>query len=313
MNKCKIILILCLCIPGLTLASPNAVVFDQVVWENALKNFQKTFTCKGCNPKHVELITKAQINPTAIRFKFLNILWSAPSTNKLAEYTTKDSIKKVDNFIKENKEDLCRTYQDTKVDPMILTSLLYIETLFGSENIPWFQALDSIISLALLDDDGFADHVIEKLTPQMSIYDKFKNDPQRWKNYDWKKRAKWIAGDWIKHLEAYLQIAHMQGWDEQKVVTMKSSWAGAIGYSQFMPATALPYFQEEKTLDFWEWKDSFKLTSMYLRDKGFTKDAEKALAAYNSPKWYRDTITHLSHIMNKKHPDLCTAASSAGG
>lgn len=289
----------------------NAIDFSPNLWKQALQTVQKQLACSDCKNDHVSLISQTPINTKAIELKFLNILESGPSTNRLLEYTTPSSIKKVETFMKEHQQNLCVIYGETNVDPTVVTSLLYMETLFGSDDIPWFKAIDSIVSLAALGDPVFAHHVIETLKPKMKIYKRYRENPKKWNQYDWAKRAKWISGDWMMHLRAYLRIAKMQNWDANKVQTMKSSWAGAVGYSQFMPNTALPYFQEEKTLNFWEWKDSFKLTSMYLRDKGFAKNRDKALESYNSPKWYRDTITHLSHIMRHKHPDFCSADSGS--
>jgi membrane-bound lytic murein transglycosylase B len=279
--------------------------FDETKWEKAKAALIQKFQCPACKPEHIALIQKAQLNPTAIRYKYTNILWSAPSTNRLQEYMTKETLKKVGAFVDEHEQDLCKTYDQTNVDPMVVTSLLYMETLFGSDDIPWFKALNSIVSLAVLSEDEFADDVIKTLMPKLKSYDKYKANPKKWSTYDWQKRAKWIAGDWTKHLVAYLTIANLQNWSDEKVLTMKSSWAGAIGYSQFMPNTALPYFEEQKTLDFWQWPDSFMLTSLYLRDKGFAKNRDRALEAYNAPKWYRDTITHQAHVMRKKHPHFC--------
>ncbi|MEZ4820053.1 MAG: lytic murein transglycosylase [Bdellovibrionota bacterium] len=279
--------------------------FNQGLWEKALTTVEKNLNCSDCKSEHVKLIRQTKINSRAIELKFLNILESGPTTNRLLEYTTPDSIKKVESFMQEHRENLCVSYSETKVDPAVVTALLYMETLFGSEDIPWFKAMDSIVSLAALEDPVFAFHVIETLKPSMQKYKKYRDDPKKWDAYDWNKRAKWIAEDWQMHLRAFFRIAKMQKWKSDKVKSMKSSWAGALGYSQFMPNTALPYFKEDKELDFWVWKDSFRLTSMYLRDEGFAKDTQKALEAYNSPKWYRDTIIHLSHIMRHKHPDFC--------
>ncbi|MCB0272688.1 MAG: lytic murein transglycosylase [Bdellovibrionales bacterium] len=282
-----------------------AVEFDSTRFDQALKSLETNINCASCKKEHVHLIKKAKMNERAIELKFLNILESGPSTNRLLEYTTPASIQKVEDFMKEHHDGLCHAYQKTNVDPTVVTALMYMETLFGSDAIPWFGAMDSIVSLAALEDEKFASHVIEVLTPKMKIYKRYRENPTKWNNYDWNARAKWIAADWKKHLQAYLLIADLQRWPKQKVLDMKSSWAGAIGYSQFMPATALPYIKEQKAIDFWQWPDSFLLTSMYLQDEGFSNDTQKALEAYNSPKWYRDTILHLSHIMRHKHPDFC--------
>jgi|GEM_PF-4593243 len=299
-------IVLFLCCVCLTDAS-YGIEFDEALWKNAIMHVRYSLDCKTCPKGYLDLIdTKSiKINEKAISLKFLNILESGPSNNRLEEYTTKASQTKVSNFLAKHQPKLCDAFSKTQVDPIVVTSLLYMETLFGSEDIPWFKALESLVSLAALSETNFAREVISKLKPRMKIYKKYRNNPKKWQPYDWEARAKKIAADWTLHLEAFLKIAQIQQWDAQKLKTMKSSWAGAVGYSQFMPNTALPYITAHKELDFWDWPSSFMLTSLYLRDKGFDKDAQSALKSYNSPKWYRDTIVALSSLMNEKYPTFC--------
>ncbi|MEZ4703746.1 MAG: lytic murein transglycosylase [Bdellovibrionota bacterium] len=246
------------------------------------------------------LQSNLQFQSHAALMKALNVLALPPTEEIQQGYYTDQATEKVVQFLELHKEPFDRVESETGVDRTIVASLLWIETLLGSTALKTYPTIDSLVSLAVFSDPSFRAWALPILEKEATI----KIDAQeprakklglvqkKVESIPWDQRMTSIGEDWEKHTKAYFEIAHILKWDETFARSRRGSWAGAIGYSQFMPATLLPYVRK-KSYQLWEWSDAIELTSKELAKKGFSMDIEKSLKAYNSPTWYRSTILKL--------------------
>ncbi|MCB0326226.1 MAG: lytic murein transglycosylase [Bdellovibrionales bacterium] len=245
--------------------------------------------------------------------KALSIQSLPPKQDIQQGYTTKTSLEKVRSFLSENKKSFDRIENETGVSREIVASLLWLETLYGSPVLKTYPTLASLMSLAIFVNDDFRRWALPLV--QKEAEKKYKSQESRakslgrkqkdWKSIDWDTRMKKIGLDWSEHVQAFFSIGEKLEWDQNKYITIEGSWAGAIGYSQFMPSTLLPILGKKK-YDLWRWEDAIELTSIELQKKGFSKDIEKSLKAYNSPSWYREIILSvyekITEESDKKKP-----------
>ena len=71
-------------------------------------------------------------------------------------------------------------------------------------------------------------------------------------------------------------------------LTVKGSWAGALGYPQFMPAS-LRWAEDgdgDRKIDLYTFDDSIASIARYLVEFGFARDREKAVWGYNHEAAY---------------------------
>jgi membrane-bound lytic murein transglycosylase B len=76
------------------------------------------------------------------------------------------------------------------------------------------------------------------------------------------------------------------------VLAIKGSWAGAIGYPQFMPLS-LDYAADgdgDGKIDLLTFPDSIASVGSYLSRHGYAKNREKAVLAYNHDRTYVDGV-----------------------
>ena len=94
--------------------------------------------------------------------------------------------------------------------------------------------------------------------------------------FDYPKRSPFFT----KELKSYLMLTREQGFDP---LTLKGSYAGAMGYGQFMPSSYLSYavdFDGEEVIDIWNNPvDAIGSVANYFKRHGWRTDAQVVSAA----------------------------------
>jgi membrane-bound lytic murein transglycosylase B len=97
-------------------------------------------------------------------------------------------------------------------------------------------------------------------------------------------------------------------------LTVKGSWAGALGYPQFMPAS-LRWAEDgdgDGKIDLYTFDDSIASVANYLGEFGFAKDRQKAVWGYNHEAAYVSGVLAFADALTaqlKKQSDAGTPAT----
>jgi membrane-bound lytic murein transglycosylase B len=159
-------------------------------------------------------------------------------------------IKKGVEFWQQHEETLERAYQQYGVDPAIIVSILGVETNYG-RNTGSYRVVDALSTLAF---DFY--HSIEKRESRKKFF--------------------------TIQLENLFLLAREQSKDP---LSLKGSYAGAMGWGQFMPDSYRDYavdFDEDNLVDIWENPtDAIGSVANFLSKKGkWKKDQPIATRAH---------------------------------
>ena len=197
------------------------------------------------------------------------------------------------NFLDLHRPVLDSAFQETGIAPTTVASIVWIETNFGTYTGK-FHTLNSLTSLAAL----FLPRVQKRTAEQSKALAKEESEEMErdngWREVDWENRTKEIGAKWYEELKSYLRLCKQLDWDPHE---MKGSWAGAIGYGQFLPSTLLSLIGDRK-VDIWNWNDMLPLIAKHLSELGWTEkgsDQEKgsAIQRYNAPRAYLDSVLEM--------------------
>jgi membrane-bound lytic murein transglycosylase B len=176
------------------------------------------------------------------------------------------------DFAKKYAATLSRVEATTKVDRGVIVGILMWETKLGTITGD-YQAFNAFISQAFFIDEANA-VALSRKEEQV----KLDKDAQA-------KRVETIRARAKKNLLALVRQCKARGID---VFTMKGSWAGAMGYPQFMPAS-LRWADDgngDGVIDLFNFDDAIASVGRYLGEHGFAKDKKKAVWDYNHEDAY---------------------------
>ena len=142
------------------------------------------------------------------------------------QFANKWSIDKAKKYMLQHREELNRVEKAYGVDSRVITAILLVESGLG-KNVGKRSALNSLSTLASL---MYAD-------VRRTFYNEIpaaKRPPQKKFEKTAKRKSKWAYGE----LKALLKYAHQEGFDPAQI---SGSFAGAMGYAQFMPSSILAY------------------------------------------------------------------------
>ncbi len=117
-----------------------------------------------------------------------------------------------------------------------------------------------------------------------------------------KKRFAKIRRRCIGNLVALLRYSKANGVDP---LSLRGSWAGAIGYPQFMPAS-MPHAADgdnDGDIDLHSWPDAVMSVAKYLKERGkygpSNKERRKAIFSYNPIESYVTGVIKYSDAISK--------------
>ncbi|MEW5738487.1 MAG: lytic murein transglycosylase [Myxococcota bacterium] len=175
-------------------------------------------------------------------------------------------------FAREREAILSRVEAATKVDRGVIVGILMWETKLGTITGDYL-AFNAFISQAFFIDEANA-VALSRKEEQVKL-DKAAQA----------KRVETIRARAKKNLLALVRQCKARGID---VFTMKGSWAGAMGYPQFMPAS-LRWADDgngDGVIDLFNFDDAIASVGRYLAEHGFAKDKKKAVWDYNHEDAY---------------------------
>ncbi len=204
---------------------------------------------------------------------------------------TLNSKNSTKEFLKENKilfEEASKKYD---VPSEVIASILWVETRFGKytgkSHVP-----SVYLSVALAMEDEYLEENkkelrskhIKKSTLQV-LFKKLEERSQ--------KKADWA-------IEQLIALEKMQNRFPTNVLDLKGSWAGAFGYSQFLPASYMSWAVDgdnDGKIDLYTFPDAIHSVANYLKTNGWGETAEEkynAVFHYNNSSAYVDAVLTLS-------------------
>ena len=206
------------------------------------------------------------------------------------QFSSPESIEKAQRYLQENMAILGSAEAAYGVDKRVITAILLVEsrlgTLSGSRS-----ALNILSTLAALTDPAFQETFWRIIPPERRITRERFNERVQ-------KRAEWG----YRELKALLTYAQREGIDPTAIV---SSYAGAVGYAQFMPSNILAYAQDgnqDGRVDLLVHADAVASIANYLKRHGWQpgisrEKQEKVIHAYNPSSYYVQAILTVADLL----------------
>ena len=196
--------------------------------------------------------------------------------------------------------DAARTYMQTHgqalesaqqvygVDKEVITAIILVETRLGTYTGKR-SVINTLATLSAMTDEA----------PRQIIWQSLPDDDRRMSRKEFEKKADEKASWAYRELKAFLTYTDQQGMDP---TTIKGSYAGAMGISQFMP-TNIPKFGQDGNndgrIDLFDHADAISSIAAYLKNYGWkpgiTRDkAFDVVYHYNHSKYYVNAILDVA-------------------
>jgi membrane-bound lytic murein transglycosylase B len=206
------------------------------------------------------------------------------------QFTNPESIEKAQRYLRENIELLSDTEKTYGVDKRVITAILLVESRLGTISGNR-SALNILSTLAALTDPAFQETFWRIIPSERRVTRERFNERVQ-------KRAEWG----YQELRAMLRYSEREGIDP---TTITSSYAGAVGYAQFMPTSILAYAQDgdrDGRIDLLVHADAIASIANYLKRHGWQpgisrEKQEKAIYAYNPSSYYVNAILKVADLL----------------
>lgn len=203
------------------------------------------------------------------------------------QFTSKKSIANARQYLEEHKTALDRAQQIYGVDKTIITAILLVETRLGTY-LGKRTVINTLSTMAALTDDRLKEviwnHIPQKKKPKRSDFEK-----------KVKHRSQWGYNE----LKALIQYTSKENIPPE---TIKGSYAGAMGISQFMPSNVLNLAKDGNSdgkVDLFTHEDAIFSVANYLKHHGWKpgiarQRQHEILFSYNHSNYYVDVLLKIS-------------------
>jgi membrane-bound lytic murein transglycosylase B len=206
------------------------------------------------------------------------------------QFSAPESVAKAQRYLQQNLAILSAAETAYGVDKRVITAILLVESRLGTTSGNR-SALNILSTLAALSEPAFQESFWRVIPQERRITrERFDERVQ--------KRAEWG----YRELKALLRYAQREGIDP---TTIASSYAGAVGYAQFMPTNILAYAQDgdqDGRVDLLVHADAAASIANYLKRHGWQpgisrEKQEKAIYAYNPSTYYVNAILKVADLL----------------
>ena len=203
------------------------------------------------------------------------------------QFANKWSIDKAKKYMQQHRQELNRVEKAYGVDSRVITAILLVESGLG-KNTGKRSTLNSLSTLASLMYPDVRRTFYKQIPAE-------KRPPKKKFEKSAKRRSNWAYNE----LKAFLKYAYKEGMDPAEI---PGSFAGAMGYAQFMPSSILAYGKDgngDGTIDLLTHSDSMASIANYLKRHGWKpgisrKKKEKVIYHYNHSDYYVKTILKIA-------------------
>jgi len=202
-------------------------------------------------------------------------------------------------FARDHQTVLATVEAKTRVDREVIVAILMWETKLGTITGD-YHAFNAFVSQAYFIDDASA-------VAMSRVEEKKMGDP-----VSQQKRVDTIRERARRNLLALARQCKAKGIDTLEI---KGSWAGALGYPQFMPAS-LRWADDgdgDGKIDLFNFDDSIASVGRYLSENGFSRGKSKAVWSYNHEAAYVEGVLAFAEALHEVlQSDGGLPASDAG-
>lgn len=206
------------------------------------------------------------------------------------QFSTPESIGKARGYLAQNEPAFSRVEGDYGVDREVITAIMLVESRLGTVK-GRRSVLNILSSMAALSESD----VRELLWSQIVGFSALSRaDFDRWVQ----RRSGWA----YRELKAFLAYA---GREQIDPAAVDGSYAGALGYAQFMPTSVLAYGRDgngDGRIDLFDHPDAIASIANYLKAAGWRpgidrEKASKVIFQYNRSTYYVDTILKVADLL----------------
>jgi len=208
------------------------------------------------------------------------------------QFLSNKSIAKASKYMAVHKKDLKKAEDIYGVDETVITAIILVETRLGTY-LGNRYVINTLATMAALSQKKNK----EALWASLAKSKRFTRE-----KFDKKvlKKSQWAYTE----LQAFLKFAQRE---KINPVTVKGSYAGAMGISQFMPSNALTLGKDgngDGKVNLFEHPDAIHSIANYLKRYGWKPNvnrqkAHKILYKYNHSNYYVDTLLKISDKLKK--------------
>jgi membrane-bound lytic murein transglycosylase B len=204
--------------------------------------------------------------------------------------TKRSWIREARVYLKENADAFAAAQKKFGVDPNVITAILLVETKLG-RYVGKRSILNTLSTMAVLTEPEQRDYLWEQLPEERrysrDIYDRKADQKSNWA---------------YRELKAFLTYTSLHRIDP---VTVRGSYAGALGLAQFMPSNILAYGKDgngDGRIDLFDHADAIFSIASYLKHYGWKpgiddKKAYSVVYRYNHSKYYVNTILKIRNLL----------------
>ncbi len=203
------------------------------------------------------------------------------------QFLASKPIAKARGYMETHKKSLDLAEKTYGVDKTVITAILLVETRLGGY-LGKRTVINTLSTMAALTDDDLKERIWKSIPN--------KKKPQREKfEKKVKKRSQWG----YQELKALIKYTTREGVVPESI---KGSYAGAMGISQFMPSNALTLAKDgdnDGRVDLFNHSDAISSVANYLKHHGWKpgiprQRQHEVLFRYNHSNYYVDTLLKVS-------------------
>jgi len=253
---------------------------------NEFANLSQRLIQDGFNPEKINaLFTSKQVffTPSGVSMFFIH----SESSLDYDQFIAPKPIAKASKYMETHKKSLEQAEKAYGVDKTIITAILLVETRLGGY-LGKRTVINTLSTMAALTDENLKERIWN------SIPDKKKPNREKFEKKV-KRRSKWG----YQELKALIKYTTREGVAPESI---KGSYAGAMGISQFMPSNALTLAKDgnnDGRVDLFSHADAIFSVANYLKHHGWKpgiprQRQHEVLFRYNHSNYYVDTLLKIS-------------------
>lgn len=210
------------------------------------------------------------------------------STLNYDQFLSEKSLGQATSYLKTHSKTLDRIRQRYGVNREVITAILLVESRLGTF-IGRHPVLTTLSNMAAIEDAVTRDMVWDRYVKEKSSQSKDHFD--KWAA----RKSAWAFGE----LKAFLTYVNEQSLD---AFSMKGSYAGALGFAQFIPSSILKFGKDgnqDGQVNLYQHDDAMESVANYLKQHGWKSglsrdEAFRILLRYNNSKYYANTILDVA-------------------
>ena len=253
------------------------------------KNLQQRLIADGYDPARIK--TLYQNKEVFFESKGVSLYFLHNEATLDYHKMTQDSwIQEGREYMRQQADALGKAKSEYGVDPKVITAIILVETKFG-RYVGTRSIINTLSTMAVLTERKPREYLWSHLPKARRL-------ARQQYNLKVDQKADWA----YKELKAFLTYTAQHEIDP---VSIKGSYAGALGIAQFMPSNILAYGQDgdgDGRIDLFDDADSIVSIASYLRHFGWKpgidrRGAYNVVYHYNHSKYYVDTILEIANLL----------------